>query len=135
MSLESEIQRRIEAEVGAEPDFLILKNSCGVATHYSAEGGAWKVPYGLGSGSPDLVGMHRVGAVLAAWVALEVKRPGEKPDPHQLKCHDVWRRFGALVYVVTSPEEARAALVDARWQVSAWLNDEAARRAAGEVRT
>ncbi len=116
--LEAEIQRRILAEIGAEPDVLVLKNSVGVAQHFDDKTGkSWKVPYGLGKGSSDLVLMLRIAPVLAAWVCLEVKCPGEEAEPHQVENHDQWREFGALVYVVRSPEEARMALATARRQV------------------
>lgn len=109
--LEKTIQAEIEAEIGAEPDLIILKNSVGLARHYDDEGKSWKVPYGLGTGSPDLVGIL---APWGRWFCIEVKVPGEEPDPHQLKCHEQWRAMGALVYVATSATEARHALAAAR---------------------
>ena len=125
--LESEIQRQILAEIGAEPGFLLLKNSVGVATHYNAEGGAWKVPYGLGVSSPDLVGIlkarFRTNDVLGTprtfgvWVCMEVKVPGEDATEEQSRLHHMWRGFGALVYVVHSAAEAIDALNDARGQL------------------
>lgn len=124
-TLEKEIQRRIEEELGAEPDFLLMRNSVGHATYVDHQTGKeWHVPYGLGVGSPDLVGMLRVEARwlrdvaipirLGAWVCLEVKCPGEVAEAEQRKVHAVWRAFGACVAVVTSPEEARQALEDVR---------------------
>jgi hypothetical protein len=109
--LESEIQRRIEAEIGAEPDLLLFKNSVGLARYVDGDGKEFRVPYGLGTGSPDLVGIL---APWGRWFCLEVKVPGEEPRPEQVKSHAVWRRFGAYIRSVTSPEEARAALEDAR---------------------
>ena len=121
-TLESEVQRQIEAAIGAEPDFLLLRNSVGLAAHFDDKSGkTWRVPYGLGTGSPDLVGMLRVGPCLSAWVAIEVKCPGEEAEPHQAVVHDQWRAFGALVYVVHSPDEARMALATARMAVGMWL--------------
>lgn len=116
---EAEIQRRIEAALGAEPDLLLLKNSVGRANYVSDAGKPYTVPYGLGVGSPDLVGLLMTPAGFAAWFCIEVKRPGEQPTPAQLKCHAIWRRFGARVAVCTSVEEARAALADARKVVAA----------------
>lgn len=110
-TLEGEIQRRIEAEIGAEPDLLLLRNSVGKARHVTPAGKEFHVPYGLGTGSPDLVG---VLAPTGKLVGLEVKCPGEEPSAEQLACHATWRRFGVFVAVVTSPEEARAALEEAR---------------------
>lgn len=111
-SLEKKIQRDIEAAFGAEPDLLLLRNSVGLARYVDeSDGKEFFVPYGLGNGSPDLVGIL---APAGRWVCLEVKQPGEKPDPHQRACHAVWRRFGAFVATVTSVDEVRAALGRAR---------------------
>lgn len=121
--LEAEIQRRILAELGAESDYLVIKNSVGVARHYDDKGKSWSVPYGLGVGSPDIVGMLRFDVVLdgitrtqrlAIWVCMEVKVPGEDATDEQARIHEVWRSFGALVDVVHSVDEARSALEGAR---------------------
>jgi hypothetical protein len=90
---------------------LLLKNSVGKARHVTTDGKEFHVPYGLGDGSPDLVGML---APRGTWLCLEVKVPGEDPDPHQAKVHEIWRRFGALVFTVHDVQEARAALATAR---------------------
>ena len=110
-TLEKKIQREIEAALGAEPDLLLLRNSVGMAKHTSDDGKTWHVPYGLGTGSPDLVGIL---APSGRWVCLEVKAAEGDVDPAQLKCHAIWRKFGAFVAVVRSVEEARAALDEAR---------------------
>ncbi len=110
-TLEPEIQRRIEAAIGAEPDVLVLRNSVGTARHVSRDGREYFVPYGLGVGSPDLV---CVVAPLGRLVGLEVKCPGEEPSAEQRHCHEVWRRFGAFIAVVRSPEDARAAIEEVR---------------------
>lgn len=110
--LETPIQRDIEAALGAEPDLLLLRNTVGTVKYYDERTGELRyVTYGLGVGSPDLV------AVLAPsgrWVCFEVKADGGVVGPEQRKCHDIWRRFGALVFVVRSVAEARAALDGAR---------------------
>lgn len=111
---EAELQRRILAALGSERDLLILTNSVGRASYLSDDGRPYTVPYGLGEGSPDLVGMLLSPSGLACWFCLENKLPGEKPRANQEKCHAIWRRFGALIYVAHSVEEAKAALTDAR---------------------
>jgi|GEM_PF-1562160 len=111
--LEKEVQRRIEAKLGAEPDLLLLRNSVGRAK-YVKEDKVFYVPYGLGVGSPDLVFILRTPFGLGVWLCMEVKVPGEEPEPEQERCHEIWRRFGALIYVVHSVDEAVAALKDAR---------------------
>jgi hypothetical protein len=47
-----------------------------------------------------------------------VKRPGEWPTPEQVRCHLVWRRFGAFIRVVFSVSDAIAALAEARAEVA-----------------
>lgn len=118
--LEKDLQRQIEAAIGSEPDLLLLRNSVGEAVYYTGEGQQYHVPYGLGVGSPDLVGILRVGLHLAAWFCLEVKTDDGVVSDEQEKCHRVWRRFGALVYVVRSVDDARRALTTAREAVAVW---------------
>ena len=58
---------------------------------------------GMGvAGDPDIDACIRGRSV-----QLEVKRPGEKPTPLQLKRLEEWRQAGALVGVVTSVGEVR----------------------------
>lgn len=57
------------------------------------------------NGWPDVVGCHR-GRMLA----LEVKRPGGKPTPLQVREVAKWERAGAIAAVVTSVEETLALL-------------------------
>jgi hypothetical protein len=96
--LEKVVQREIELALGAEP-------------YMDPDGGVFHVPYGLGTGSPDLVGIL---APWGRWLCLEVKAPGEDARDEQEKCHRAWRRFGAFVETVRSVEEARTALQRAR---------------------
>jgi len=119
--LEKQVQREIEAELGAEPDFLLLRNSVGQARYVTDDGKEFFVPYGLGKGSPDIVGLLRVNvsigklrASVGVWCCFEVKaEEGELSDEQKI-CHRVWRRFGAFIYEVRSGEEARKALDKAR---------------------
>ena len=52
-------------------------------------------------GEPDIVGCYNGRAVV-----MEVKQPGEKPDPLQERKLNHWSAAGALVGVVTSVPEA-----------------------------
>lgn len=114
MTPEGALQARIEIALGAESDLILLRNTVGHVKYYDERTGEPRhVTFGLTPGSPDLVGI-----LSGRWFCLEVKVPGEDADPHQAKLHGIWRRFGALVYVVHSVEEARAALVDARGKAS-----------------
>lgn len=121
-TLEKSVQADIEIAIGAEPDLLLLRNAVGKATYFNDEAHEFHVPFGLGVGSPDLVAMLRVATVpaLAAWFCLEVKADEGDVDPDQENCHRIWRSFGALIFVVRSVTEARAALVSARATVAAW---------------
>ena len=61
---------------------------------------------GMGvAGDPDIDACIRGRSL-----QLEVKRPGEKPTPLQLKRLEEWRQAGALVGVVTSVAATRALL-------------------------
>jgi hypothetical protein len=108
---ETRVQRLIEDALGALPDLILLRNSVGEARYVSMTGRDYTVPYGLGVGSPDLVG---VLAPQGRWFCLEVKRPGERATAEQARIHTLWRSFGAFVAVVCSVDDARAALSRAR---------------------
>jgi hypothetical protein len=58
--------------------------------------------HAVGGGCPDLLVCYRGRNVL-----LEVKRPGEKPNPLQIEFHALW---GGEIYIVHSPAEAVDAL-------------------------
>ena len=38
---------------------------------------------------------------------VELKRPGEKPEPHQLRFHTLLRRFGFEVLVIDHPDQIK----------------------------
>jgi hypothetical protein len=111
-ALESAVQADIEAEIGAEPDLLLMRNTVGMVRYFDERTGeARYVTYGLGEGSPDLV------AILAPWgrvLGFEVKADDGRVSGAQMKCHDIWHRFGALIFVVRSRSEARNAVNEAR---------------------
>jgi hypothetical protein len=68
------------------------------------------------SGPVDVT--RRSSEPLGRLIALEVKRPGEKPRPEQVRFLELVRRFGGFAAVVTSPEDALAAIERARGGVS-----------------
>lgn len=68
--------------------------------------GRW-IQYGLGLGSPDLVGILRPHGRM---IAVEIKMPGKVPEVHQASWHAAARDAGALVIVAHSVEEALAGL-------------------------
>jgi hypothetical protein len=100
---ETRIQNAAIAELGSLPGVLLLVNTVGkILNPWTGIG--WFV-YGLGEGTPDVI-----GAVDGRFLALEFKRPGEKPEPHQARLHAAWRSLGIFVAVVDSVESARAAI-------------------------
>jgi hypothetical protein len=108
--LEGPIQAEIEAGIGSEPDFLLLRNTVGEVRYFDEKTGNSRfIKYGLGKGSPDLVGILR-----GRWVCFEVKAAESDLSDDQIRVHAIWERFGALIFVVRSVGEARAALAEAR---------------------
>lgn len=108
---ESEIQARIRLALGEEHDLTLWRNNVGVAEMWSSAGKSQRVQYGLCVGSSDLIGLL---APRGRMVALEVKKPGEKPTPEQVKFQAHVRAMGGFAAVVCSPDEARAAVARAR---------------------
>ena len=104
---EREVLHAIRLGLGTERDLCLLRNNVGTALG-GATGG---VVYGLGTGSPDLVGTL---APTGRWFCLEVKRAGQKARPEQAAWLARHRKFGAFCAVVHSLDEARDALVRAR---------------------
>lgn len=108
---ERKVQREILLALGAEPDLLLLRNQVGQAVYADGAGKEFRVPYGLGVGSPDVVGMLKPWG---RWVCFEIKAHDGVVSAAQKKCHEVWRLFGASVFVVRTVDEARFALNEAR---------------------
>ena len=90
MTNESTIVKAILAHLNALPECLARKR--------------WGGGMGV-AGEPDIDACLRGRSV-----QLEVKRPGQKPTPLQLKRLEQWRQAGALVAVVSSVEEVKALL-------------------------
>lgn len=140
---EEVLQANIEIALGAEPDLLILRNAVGVAEYTNkSDGRVRKFHYGLGKGSPDLVGIlrrelrhrgpgwpviehydtdgvmrcfaHTVPAVVGTWFCLELKSEDGRLSDDQKRVIAAWRSFGAFVACPRTVEEARAALERAR---------------------
>lgn len=113
---EARIQNASLADLGSLPGVLLLVNTVGkIPNPWTGVG--WFV-YGLGEGTPDVVGSVEVevitpggGAIrIGRFFGLEFKKPGEKPEPHQAALHAAWRSLGIFVATVTSTDEARAAI-------------------------
>ena len=71
------------------------------------------VQFGLGAGSPDLVGYKKVtvtpdmvGQDLAVFVGIEIKMPGKKPRADQKHWLDHLAASGGIAGFVTSEDQA-----------------------------
>jgi hypothetical protein len=133
---EAEIQQAIRLALGMEPGLVLWRNQVGMATHVASNGAMSRaVPYGVGGkGGSDLVGiltMHVSTTCdpndtethypclghereVGRFVALEIKRPGGKPTKEQIEFIALVRSLGGFACVVTSVEEAHAAIERAR---------------------
>lgn len=104
--LESDILARIRKAIAAMPDVRVFRNNVGVLKDATGR----RVTYGLGVGSADLIGSVTVtrngSPPFARAVAIEVKRPGEKPSEEQARWLAMAREAGWIVGIATSPEEA-----------------------------
>lgn len=103
---EKSLMMRIVTAVAAA-GVMVLRNNVGVA---KMPGGF--VRYGLGVGSPDLVG---IVPPHGRFIGIEVKRPKKsRIGKAQEQWHAVARRYGAVVGIVDSVEGALALVEQAR---------------------
>lgn len=91
-----------------------MRNNCG---SYKSPTGTF-VRYGVGNpGGSDLIGLRTVtitpqmvGQCIGQFVALEIKRPGQRPTEQQEQFMAMVRDRGGLAGVATSVEQAQAML-------------------------
>lgn len=118
VSLERSVLYQIRADLGRERDLVLWRNGIAGVEEWSPTTGQVRHQHaGLPTGSSDLVGILRVNTstgYIGRFFGLEVKRPGEKPEPHQVEWLALVRLFGGFAAVAHSVEEARAALGRAR---------------------
>lgn len=126
---ETGLQGSIVDALTHERDLVLWRNANGV---YRGYGG--RVRAGLPKGSADLVGVLSItvdvhnflghpghGPVrFGIFVALEIKRPGEVPEEHQVAWLADVRARGGFAAIVHSIDEARAAIAAARAGASTW---------------
>ena len=103
---ETQIQNQIRLATGQLDDFVVWRNESGVAEHHGRY-----VRYGLQKGSADLIGILTPSG---RFVALEVKTPKGRLRQEQKLFLELVRKMGGFACVVTSPEEALAAIQRAR---------------------
>ena len=99
---ETILQNRIRAAIAALPDARVWRNNNGL----DRERG---VRYGLGKGSPDLIGI-----VDGRFIGLEVKMPRGRVSPEQAMWVNTILRLGGSAGVVRSVDEALALVDEAR---------------------
>lgn len=96
MSNESAVQSEIMLHLGRRPDVRVFRNH---NIKLQDKFGRWHA-CGLMPGSADIVGIQRVvitpemvGQTVGVWVSVEVKAPGARTKPEQLKAQVNWRDF------------------------------------------
>lgn len=107
---EARIQDEIRAALGKIERLVLWRNNVGLARHFDPKTHETQtVKYGLANGSADLVGL-----LDGRFIALEVKKPGESPTDEQVRWLELVRKCGGFAAVVTSAEDALAAIVRAQ---------------------
>jgi hypothetical protein len=107
---ERDIQRAIMLALGCEPGLILRRNTVGFTEEFDDKTNQKRgITYGLGKGSPDLV-----GSLSGRWFCLETKSAKGRLRPEQKVWHEQERANGGFVAVVRSVEEAQAALLRAR---------------------
>lgn len=107
---EPQIQDAVRLALGKVKDLVLWRNNVGVAQHWNGRD-VEVVRYGLTNGSADLVGIL---APSGRWFALEVKTPTGRLTTEQAQWLALVRKMGGFACVVTSADEALAALDRAR---------------------
>lgn len=100
------LMQRIQSAIVRTGRARVLRNNVGKFRRPTSEA---RVVCGLGTGSPDLVGVLRGGRAFC----LEVKDGSGRLEPDQRRWHEVARKWGVFVAVVRSVDDALAALARA----------------------
>ena len=100
------------ATYGSTPGVLLLRN---VVKTIPNPYGPGHLTFGLGEGSPDVVGSApsqcpNCGHVRAVPIGLEFKTPTGHVEPHQARLHNAWRGLGWEIDVPRSPDDVGAFL-------------------------
>lgn len=109
---ERQLQRDVFVALGAEPGLVLMRNQVGRGERFDTRTHDVRhETYGLGVGSPDIVGI--LGPT-GRWFCLELKATKGRMTMEQAQWHSMARSMGAFVAVARSVDEARAALERAR---------------------
>ena len=114
---EQAIRSDIRLTLGLDPDVVLWRNNVGLLDRPS--GG--RVRYGLAVGSSDLIGIITTlfdGCRVGRFLALEVKRPGERATKDQLLFLHLVQARGGVGAVVGSPTQAVAVVEQAKSSLS-----------------
>lgn len=115
---EGVIQAEIRLALGLEPDLVLWRNAIVRGEFWDPTTGRSSFARGgLPPGSSDLIGIltvHFGGVAFGRFFALEIKKPGEKPKPHQALFAENVRRRGGFAGWADSVATAKAALERAR---------------------
>jgi hypothetical protein len=124
---EAQLAADIKLLVNEQPDFMIWRNAivpAGLYRRVDPRTGELGPPVFLRAGepgSPDYMGFQAMGATyrgrsikLGRFFGLEIKVPGEEPDPRQGEWAERARRYGAFSGWADSIEATTAALERAR---------------------
>ena len=101
---EGKIQSRIMLAVGSLPGVVVQRNTVG---SYRERNG-W-ITYGLGTGSPDIVGwimLKNEGVTVPVTIGIEVKTPRGKVSKDQAQWHRAAERNGVAVGVCRNSLDA-----------------------------
>jgi hypothetical protein len=109
MTTEAEVLAAVLRLAHGRTDLVLWRNTVGHATEYDERGRARHITYGLGPGSPDVVGVLTVEG-LAVWVAVECKGPKGRLSPEQARWLAAAERRGIACGVARSADDAAAIL-------------------------
>jgi hypothetical protein len=107
MTTEADVLAAVLRLAHGRTDLVLWRNTVGHATEYDERGRARHITYGLGPGSPDVVGVLTVEG-LAVWVAVECKGPKGRLSPEQAQWLAAAERRGIACGVAWSADDAAA---------------------------
>lgn len=99
---ETTIQGEIQQAVAAIPDVTITRNTVG---RLQDRNGAWW-SFGLGDGSPDLIGIYTHPRGVALAFGIEVKTEKGRVSADQVAWHDAMDKRGLPTFLARTEEEA-----------------------------
>jgi hypothetical protein len=121
MTTEAEVLAAVLRLAHGRTDLVLWRNTVGHATEYDERGRARHIAYGLGPGSPDVVGVLTVEG-LAVWVAVECKGPKGRLSPEQAQWLAAAARRGIACGVARSADDAAAIIAAAAARVRRMLD-------------